>query len=56
MQSTLKTKLQDRDWSDQVLFVMKTRSDNDMTRHIDAVHIKNEIELLWLIEPGAVYD
>ena len=35
---------------------MKTRQDNDMTDWIGAVYAKNETELSWSIELGAVYD
>ena len=52
----LKLKLNCWDQSDQVWFVMKTKQNNDMTDHTDAVYIKNEIELPWLIVPGLVYD
>ena len=46
-----KSKLNYWDLSDQVLSMMKTRQDNDMTNHIDTVYAKNDIELLWPIEP-----
>lgn len=54
--STSKPKLNCQDLSDQVWSVMKTRQDIDVTDHIDVVYIKNEIELSWLIQQGAVYD
>ena len=31
---------------------MKTRLENDVIDHIDVVHAKNEIDLLWLIKLG----
>ena len=37
-------------------FVMKTRQDNDMIDHASVFYVKNDIELLWLIEPGIVCD
>ena len=43
-----------RDLSDRVLFVTKTRQDNDMTSYISVVYAKNETELLGPIELGAV--
>ena len=43
-----------RDLSDEVLFVTKTRQDNDMTSYIGVVYAKNETELLGPIESGAV--
>ena len=54
--STLKMKLCCHDWSSQVQFVRKVIQDNDMTDRTSAVYIENEIELSWLIGPGAVYD
>ena len=36
--------------------VMKTRGDNDMTDHTSEVYAKINIELSWLIRPGANYD
>ena len=35
---------------------MKIRQDNDVIDHIGAVYVKNETELSWLIESGAVCD
>ena len=35
--------------------MIKTKWDKDVTDHIGTVNIKNEIELLWSIEPG-VYE
>ena len=43
-----------RDLSDEVLFVTKTRQDNDMTSYIGVVYAKNETELLGPIELGVV--
>ena len=40
--------------SDEVLFVTKTRQDNDMTSYIGVVYAKNETELLRPIELGVV--
>ena len=51
-----KTKLSYHDWSDWVLFVMKTRQDNDMTKHIGVVYAENDIELSWAIRPSVLYD
>ena len=56
MRSSLKIKWNDRDWLEQVLFMMKTRLDNDVTRSTNVVYIKNETELSWLIKPSVVYD
>ena len=35
---------------------MKTRLENDVIDHIDVVHAKNEIDLLWLIKLGTMFD
>lgn len=40
------------DRSDQVLFVMKTKHNNDVIDCTDMVYAKNDIELPWLIESG----
>ena len=50
---TSKTKLSYCDRLDWVQFVMKRRQDNDMTNNTSAAHSENDIELLWLIQPGA---
>lgn len=34
----------------------KTRQGNDVTNHTGSLYIENEIELLWLIWQGTVYD
>ena len=44
------------DQSNWVFTLMKTRQDNYVTDRKDAVYAKNEIELLWLIESGTIYD
>ena len=36
--------------------MMKIRQDNDMTNGTGAVYVENEIELLWLIRLGTIYD
>ena len=54
--SMSKTKLSNRERSDRVLFVTKTKHDNDMTDHIGLVYVENDIELLGPIGPGVVYD
>ena len=35
---------------------MKTRQDNDVTNHLDAVYIENKIELPCMIELGTICD
>ena len=35
---------------------MKNRQNNDMTDHIGAIYVENEIELSWSVKPSAVYD
>ena len=35
---------------------MKTKHNNDVTDCIYAIYAENEIELSWLVGPGAVYD
>ena len=35
---------------------MKTRHNNDMTDCIGAVYAENEIDLLWTIGLGAIWD
>ena len=35
---------------------MKTRHNNDMTDCIGAVYTENEIDLLWMIGLGAIWD
>lgn len=42
------------DWLDQVLIIIKTRLENDVTGHIDVVYAKNKIDLSWLIGPSMV--
>ena len=56
MRSMLKTKLSCRHQSDQVLFVMKTRQDNDVIDRIDMVYTKIEIRLSTPIWPSAFCD
>ena len=36
--------------------MMKTKQNNDVTDCICVVYVDNEIELLWLVKLGAVYD
>ena len=45
MWSTSKTKLSCYDRSNQVLFAMKTRQDNDMTNRTSAIYVEKEIKL-----------
>ena len=52
VRSTLKTILNYCDWLDKLLFVMKTRHDNDMIDRTGAVYTENDIELSWLIGLG----
>ena len=35
---------------------MKPRQDNNVVDCIGAFYVKNDIELLWSIRPGAVYE
>ena len=44
------------DKSNWVSTLMKTGQDNYVTDRKDAVYAENEIELLWLIESGTIYD
>ena len=50
VRSTLKTKLSFCDWSDQVLFVIKTSQDNNVTDRIGLVYTKSETEISGPIE------
>ena len=50
------SKLNYRDLSNQVQFVMKTKQDNGVANHIGATYIENKIDLLWPIRSGTVYD
>ena len=34
----------------------KTKQDNDVTNHINAIYAENETKLLWSIGPGVVDD
>ena len=52
----LKPKLNFWDLFDRVHSVMKTRQDNDMTNRTGAFYTKNDIELLWPIRLGVIYD
>lgn len=36
--------------------MMKTRYDKDMTDCTNAFYIENNIEMLWPIGPGTIYD
>ena len=49
-------KLRHHDQSDRVLFITKTKQDNNVTDHIGLVYTKNNTELLGPIGPGTVYD
>lgn len=53
---TPKMKLSCCNQSDQVWSIMKTRQVNDMIDHIGAINTENDIEILWLIEPGTICD
>ena len=50
-----KTKLNSRDISNQVWFVMTTRQYNNMASGVGVVYAKNDTEQLEPIEPGAVH-
>ena len=50
MQFMLKMKLTYHFRLERVLFVMKTRQDNNVTNRTTTIYVKNDIELLWLIE------
>lgn len=54
MQFAPKRKLSYYDLLDQVLSVMNTWQDNDLTEHIGTVYVKNYTKLLGLIRPGVV--
>ena len=54
MQFMLKMKLTYHFRLERVLFVMKTRQDNNVTNRTTTIYVKNDIELLWLIESGAI--
>ena len=54
--STSKLKLNYRDQLDQVLYMMKTRQDNDVTDCISLAYTKIETELLRPIWTGTIYD
>ena len=43
-----------RDRSNRVLSVTKTKLENYVIDCIDMVHVENETDLSWLIEPGTV--
>lgn len=48
--STRKPKLNYRELSDQVQYVVKTRKDNNLTDYIGTLYIENDTEFSWLIE------
>ena len=52
--STQKPKLNYRELSDQVQYVVKTRKDNNLTDYIGTLCIENDTEFSWLIELSAV--
>lgn len=52
--STQKPKLNYRELSDQVQYVVKTRKDNNLTDYIGTLYIENDTEFSWLIELSAV--
>ena len=56
LHSTSKTILNCHDRLDLVQPVTKIRQDNDVIDRTDAVYAENEIELLWSIGPGPVFD
>ena len=56
MRFILKGKLNYRDRSNHMQFVMKTRQDNDLTDYTGAIYDENETKLSWSIGLGAVYD
>ena len=56
VESTPKLKLNYCDLSNRVWSMMKPMQENDVTDSTNAVHVKNEINLSWPIEPGAVCD
>ena len=39
-----------------VLFLTKTRHENDLTDHTSVIYIENDTNLSWLIRSGANYD
>lgn len=43
-----------RDRSNRVLSMTKTKLENYVIDCIDMVHVENETDLSWLIEPGTV--
>ena len=49
-------KLNYRDLSKWVRYVIKTRQDNNITDCIGSIYIKNEIELSWPVGPSAAHD
>lgn len=50
-----KMKLNYRDQSDRVMYVTKTKQDNDMTDYIGAVYAENDIEPSGPIKPSAIF-
>ena len=44
------------DQMNQVLFVTKTRHENDVTDHTCAIYTKNDTKISWSIRLGANYD
>ena len=55
MQSTLKMKLSCHDQLVRVIFVMKTKEENDLAICIGTVYAENYTKLLGAIGLGAVY-
>lgn len=56
VQFTPKTNLSCCDWLHRILYVTKTRKDNDVTNRIGAIYDENNIELSLPIGMGADYD
>ena len=52
----LNMKLSYRDRSDRVLYVTKTKQDNDVTNCTCEVYTENDTKLSWLIGPSANCD
>ena len=51
-----KPKMNYRNLSNQVQYVMKTRQDNNMIDHVDTVYAEKDTKLSWHVGLGADYD
>ena len=56
VQSIVEMILNCHDQSDQVLIVIEIKQDNNVSDNIKSVYAIDEIELLWPIGLGLVYD